>query len=314
LHRWPVLIGILAGGGLAYLPYLNAFSAQDGNGMYMTGPQGWWFPLVGARLISGAGLDYLFGEEWMRGCGRSVEFLLQCARAISLLSYPLMWIGLVAAAAAAWKLMKQQRQPTVLDHIKAIAFTAIVVQCVLDGAMHIYKHPHYYGGTWIVFPLLAWIGFDLITRHLKSLRFVLIPHVAALAGITIFLAWFTHHNRGWRTLNFGSCLGEEIRVVREINSRGVHGPFLMVSPEGKSQADDPYNFGDDVALATVHTNVNSFLRYPFSLNVIQELIDPGPAVAPTGKWLAIGAQENDSTSVQLTVINLGRPLGTRPAK
>lgn len=307
LRWWGVVMGVVAGAVILYLPYLKALQYEAGHELGMTGPDGWWFPLLGARLMSASGIDYMFGENWITlasGIGRA---MLKTAWAVSLVSYPLMWTAIVIGAFKVWMLFKRRNAATTLDHIYVLAVTVMLAQCVLDGVAHIYNHPHYYGGTWVIYPLLAWLGFDLLTARVRSFKLILPLQGIALASITIFLALAIHQNRGLRTLNYGACLGEEVRVVRELNEKGVHGPFGFFDPNGQSIADDPFNFGDHVALAAIHTNVNPFLRYPFCLNLIQELTAPGSAAAPEGVWMGIVTAERDPTSVELKVVQIVPP-------
>jgi hypothetical protein len=307
IREWPMLVGAAAGAVIVWSPYLRALAPQEANGMHLAGPGGWWFPLLGARLISNSGLDYLFGVDWFASAGRAERAALWLAWAVSLGSYLLFWIGLLAGGLLSWKLLHGRRQFTTLEHLLLIATGTIAVQCVLDGLLHIFKHPHYYGGTWVVIPLLAWIGLEVITRRARLMRFLPVPLFAALACTTIFIAISIHQNRGMRTVNYGACLAEEMRVVREINTRDVHGPFLMLGTDGRSVADDPFNFGNHIVLAAIHTNVLSFLNYPYSLNVIQELTSPGPAAAPEGLWLAIISAEDTPTSARLSVVRIVPP-------
>jgi hypothetical protein len=307
LRWWGVLMGVVLGGVLLYLPYLNALAYEPGHELALAGASGWWFPLLGGRLLSAAGIDYMFGVNWLDFAHGAGRFALIAAWIISLMSYPLVWLATALGARKAWRLFKNHRTATVFDHVVALAVAIVLAQCVLDGIAHIYHHPHYYGGTWVVYPLLAWVGYELLVKRVQVLRWFLPLQIVALLSITTYLAIAIHHNRGLRTINYGACLAEEVRVVRELNRQGVHGPFAFFNPSGASIADDPFNFGGNKALAAIHTNVNSFLRYPFCLNLIQELIAPGPAAAPSGLWLGITTIEPHPTSVELKVVPIIPP-------
>jgi hypothetical protein len=55
---------------------------------------GWFFPLMGGRLFSAAGLDYFFGDGWTRAGGVPV----QAAAAVTWVAVPMLWGGLWLAA------------------------------------------------------------------------------------------------------------------------------------------------------------------------------------------------------------------------
>src|SRR5947207_1458261 len=156
-HR-SLLVILAIGGTLAWLPYVNALLVERGEITPASGFNGWWFPLLGARMISGANLSYHFNADWFTAAPQFLQLVLYPLWAISLLSYPLMWLGLAMSAWAALHLITRRTEATPLDHIAAILLAVVLTQTILDGVGHVYAHPHYYNGTWITFPLLAWIG------------------------------------------------------------------------------------------------------------------------------------------------------------
>jgi hypothetical protein len=311
LRRWPTLLGVAIGGAIISLPYIGALRETHPDGSLPTGAAGWWFPLLGSRIISGANLSYLFPPDWMTFAGPDVRALLYAAWAISLLSYPLMWLGLVYATIIAFRWLARRRKPAaLLQQLAVLGLMVIAAQIVLDGIWHVYGHPHYYNGTWIIFPLLAWIGFDLLLRRFSPARFVLPVYAAAMGMLTFFVAAGVHRNHGVRSVNYGLCLGDEINVVRQLNALGGHGPFTFALPDGRVFVDDPFNWGRPTT--TVYTTIPTILLFPQSLNVLQELIDPGDAKTPVGAALAIQLQGNDPDSVEVRVVKL--VAATKPSR
>jgi len=255
-------------------------------------------------MISGANLSYHFNPDWFTVAPRLLQLVRYPLWAISLLVYPLMWFGLAMSAWAAFHLVAKRREPTPLDHIAALLLGVVVTQMILDGVGHVYAHPHYYNGTWIVFPLLAWIGLQCLIRLLAWLRFIVPVQAVALATISFVVAIGIHLNRGVQNVAYGPCLGDEIRLVRELNARGVHGPFRIAAPDGQTYADDPFNFGPEVDLSTISSDVPNFVKFPHGLNLIQELIDPGRANSPDGRWLGIRSFVDDPKRIDLRVVEL----------
>ena len=127
LKRWPTLIAVIFVGAIISVPYLGALRGEQDPSKIPAGAGGWWFPLLGARIISGANLSYLFTADWMSFVGaRSLTPLAQAAWLISLISYPLMWLGISYAAIIAFRwMMRRHESASVREQILVLALASM---------------------------------------------------------------------------------------------------------------------------------------------------------------------------------------------
>ncbi len=202
--------------------------------MYLVGPRpetppappslsGWMFPLVGARLLGSAGIDYFYGAETVEGP------VFAAAAWLSVVPYLLVWSGLVVAGFAlrdAWR----TAQWTPRAHLAVLAVAALTTQAVVHGVSGKFEHPHYQNGTWIATVLLAWMAVDALARRTggpamaaATTLLVLATNATAVATLAVRL----HEGRGTRNAVYGPVLAEQLEVARLLAPLAPDSPLDM---------------------------------------------------------------------------------------
>jgi hypothetical protein len=293
---WIIAIELMVACAIAIPWFRTMFEGQGADLGH--GPDGWWFPLLGARTISGANLSYIFGDQW-DSAGGAVGTVVRVATYVSLLAYPLMWLGTCVAAYRAMEALSRQRPIELRDEVSIILLSMILMQTVIDGPGNIWGLPHYYNGNWIVFPMLVWLGIDLL-KHIRLATVAIALQGATLALLLGFLALRIHRGNGIVHQFYGPNINLRITVIDALNARGWHGPFAFVQPGSDAYVVDPLNSGAQVA--PVYTNVPGFLSYPQSMNVLQELTSPGAATFPENKRIQARLINPQSTRCDLEIL------------
>ena len=205
--------------GWVYWPYLLSGDVDRAN--LSSTFNGWWFALLGPRVLSAAWIEYLFPTPWLRG-DRTWYTLLTACRVVALLAFPITWLGLCLGAAALVR--RRERSESVTIELARVGAITVLAQLLLNGVTHTYGHPHYYNGTWAALVVLAWIGIDRITR-LTLGRVVAWVQIVAVAGATTLLLARVVRTGGTRQMHFGTTLAEQVRVVRDMSHYAPGGPI-----------------------------------------------------------------------------------------
>ncbi len=208
----PALLSNVAGAVIFCGPYLRA--VYQATGSYASSPLGsvwlgWIFPLTGARLFSGVGLDYFFGPGWF-------DFWpLRAAQILSLSALPLSWVGM---AIAGKNILRGQRAPQERDasfHMSLLSIGALTSQCVLYGALRVYGHPHYLGQGWIFNLYFIWLGLSSLGRWARPLCAL---HAMGLATVLACAIVSVHSRGGTRGIHYGPTLKNQLEVAAPRNA------------------------------------------------------------------------------------------------
>jgi hypothetical protein len=220
--------GAVLAAGWAYWPHV--FHPVDVTRANLSvEPDGWWFALLGPRVLCGAWIEYLFSADWLRAGGNAwyTAFVL-CSDGSSLLVFPVGWFGLLVGLVALVRRAKRAITPVgnLPSELAAMGAIAVVTQIVLNGVTHTYGHPHYYNGTWIVFALLAWVGMDWLSRrrvvNLAPWAFLLL-----VSALPVLLLIRIIQSGGTRDLRFGATLANQMRVMRQYGAYSEDSPIQL---------------------------------------------------------------------------------------
>ncbi len=133
-------------------------SAYQGDQTPLSRPASFAFPLLGGRLLSA----YYFFDGRGVDPGPETTIAARAARGVSIVAYPLVWLGIAAGITrfrAGWRAGAAPH-----NAIAAISVLTLALQCCLDGALKIVPWPHYFTGTWIACVAFLWLGLDQLGR------------------------------------------------------------------------------------------------------------------------------------------------------
>lgn len=187
-------------------------------------------PLLGGNLI---------GSPQIAAQVRTVPDLVRVTLLGLFAIYPLAWFGCVVAARGFGSLKKPR------EIVAGVAFSGLVLQAALFGAMRIPSGPQYFFGTFALHAVLAWLAVDELRAY--RLGHILGATFGVCAAITTLgLAAVVHRDGfdpelGWPTLK------SQAAVARELNA-----------------------FADTRVL----TDVKLLQQYPQSLRTLRLLISP----------------------------------------
>jgi hypothetical protein len=250
-HRWSVL-GTLGLGAAAWSAYARYLWGTSGAPPPASNLEGLWFPLLGGRLLSASGLEYLFGPGW-EAQGPFPEGLLKAAVLVSQLAFVTTWAGMgLAALRVARALWRRRAEP--LDHAAGLGLAIVAAQCVLDWRAGAVLHPHYYNATWPAFALLSWLAVDALCQRWRAARLLPLSQAAALCVVLACLALRIHERGGTRDDRYGPTLGNQVELVRA----------LQRLPRG----------------TRVSTSVENFARFPHGLDALRALEPADPSPGP----------------------------------
>ncbi len=212
-------------------------SAPGTAGAETFSPSAIWFALLAPRLLSASGLDYILGSNWARPGGPMLAAaIFAAARIITLVAYPLVWMGMLLAARRAARVVRSGASATTFDHVAAISLTVWAAQTALDIVRNVHGHPHYYNATWIVYAIFAWLTIDaLARRHIA--HWLAAVQAASLATVLLFLLLRIHLGGGMRSRNYGPTLANQVQVVRMLNE---YSPDSPVKIEAQHYRDFPH--------------------------------------------------------------------------
>jgi len=212
--------------------------------------KGLLFPLLGGRSLSGWGLEYYFGTDWLP---RHPAFLL--LKSISGLAYLFVFAGMYFAGRMIWENRRQllfskhgAKKPVSVDtktHISLIALAALPPYMALCGLLRLFSNPNYYNGVWIVYVLLAWISIDRITTRRWAAASVAVYGVSCVA-LVVALAVLVHERGGTRGISYGPTIGNQMEIVRDIGSEDRDDIYCTV--------ENFVHFPSLVALRTISLN------------------------------------------------------------
>jgi hypothetical protein len=173
----------------------------------LTRPAALAFPLMGGRLLSA----YNFYDSRGSEPGLESTRLARIARDVSILAFPLVWLGIAVCLARCRAGSTHDGDPA--DALAFICILALILQSLLDGVMRIAPWPHYFCGTWIVCVVFLWQGL----RALNKLSVVRLPigtfvGVLYAAGTTLATAAFVIgvHRAGGGTVWYGPTMGKQL--------------------------------------------------------------------------------------------------------
>jgi len=275
LWRWKYAVaGVVVAGCVAALPY--AINLRPANPVKIPAPvgvNGWWFPLLGGRVLSAAHLAYFVGPDYFG----EAPWLVGCATIVSLAGYVLVWAGIVLAAA--WSLaVFRGAAAGPREHVAVVCLLVLLCQVLLDGAFRVFGHPHYYNATWIAYVTFAWFAADRIAG-VKLARWAVAGYGAALAYAVLFLLTRIHATGGTRDTHYGIAIGEQLSITEEINRY-------------------PQN-------TTVGSDVPQVVLYPQAMEVLRKL---APAVvSKPARHLFIHYRSSDTKDAHLELLELTPP-------
>ncbi len=211
-YKWAA-IGISAvaiGAAHSYCAYLfHAPSAFTGH----PSAQVWLFPLLAPRYFSASGLDYFFGSDQLGLAGWGGWLARTCSW-VSMLSYPLVWGGVVLAVASTRRAIRRRRFDA-REHAALLALIVLAVQIALGVLTRTHSHPHYYNATWIAFALFAWLTADWLATRAMAIA-VCVPYAGALATSLLLCVAGIRRNGGTREEGYGPTLANQMEVAAEL--------------------------------------------------------------------------------------------------
>ena len=234
-------------------------------------------PFLGGKLLTG--FDYAESVASPDG----PAWLGDIAKRTSLLMYPIIWLGIFAAASklgAFRKAMREKSTPCEFDAICATLIACLALQFVLFFALAIPPGPQYFFGTFALHSALAFLGIRMIDQYTTRIGGALLAGVLIAAHTVITIGGMrTVHYRGyeapgWPTM--ANCLG----AVRQLN-----------------------NYADQVVL----TDIELFLDYPQPIRTLRLLVPPEPGPKPRHRRLFLSYKRKDGVKTgEIVVTELSR--------
>ena len=254
---WQLLLFLTAAAlvGAPYLSFLRrSVTSQPPVGRSL---EDWLFPLLGARILTAQRIDDIVGTAWLAGDTSGWGRVIALATTVSLLAFPLVWLGLGLALVRAWTGLRSTAGQT--DRLRLRAETALLLlllvlaQVLLDGLTAKSGFTHYFNATWIAFALLAWLTVDALRADV--LRGAATAALAASTLAVVLYLLVRIHHTGPSREPYGATLANQIDVARALNRR----------PPGSS----------------LQVEVINVARFPIALGVLRALYPAdGPPLPP----------------------------------
>lgn len=195
---------------------------------------GWIFPWIGGKFFSSYGIDYFFGDRWYVSeflkSARWVRFL----SAFTFLALPVVWLGMWMSAKMVWKAFRYNMPRSSEVHLSLLSLAAVAVQCVLDGFLRLYGHPHYFNATWICFFYFFWTAFSSPAPS-RPIRFLAGlfrgGYIISMAVVLGFLILNMHASQGNEEIHYGSALGQQIEIARKVHQFNPQSPLQLDVPQ-----------------------------------------------------------------------------------
>jgi hypothetical protein len=236
---------------------------------------------VGGNLLNG--FDY--AKSVVRPEGPA--WLVDSAMWISRMIYPVVWLGIIAAALRVkitLRALRDRITPEPRDVLATLAIVCLAAQFALFNALRLPTGLQYFFGTFGLHVFLAFLGIEMLGR----VRLALPVGVALLAANTFItvgaMRAFSGHcleAPGWPTLS--NCVG----AVQQLN-----------------------RYANQVVL----TDVDFFQRYPQPIRTLRLLIPPDSGPKPKARRLLLSYKREDGKQTgEFTVTELAndqkRPPG-----
>jgi hypothetical protein len=245
------LLPLIAAG----MPYWIYLARARPSGLGLSSAAGWLFPLDGARFLSAAAIENFFGSQWFVPGGSP----LAAARALTLVAYPLCWMGAVFALLHLVKGLMRNGPLGPREGFCALLLAAFMGQVVLDGVTGTHHHTHYFSATWLVFGSFAWFAVESLPSVVRAC--VTAAYAATLAAVVAALGWSIHVGGGSRAV-YGPTLSNQLAVADQLRE------YPPATP--------------------VQTDVPNLQAFPHSFAVLRRLRPPEPgrqAATPGTLWI-----------------------------
>jgi hypothetical protein len=172
--------------------------------------QGLEYPLFSGRLFSAFGFIDARGPEH----GLESTALGIVARDVSAVAFPLLGLGLIVTVVKLFHRAGGSRPGMTPDragpalHLTRIALVALILQALMDAALHISPYPQYYCGTWPAAVLLIWLGVQSIRP--KNVRITIgVVYALSLLLSTVLFAIDIHRQHGGAVW-YGPSIGSQL--------------------------------------------------------------------------------------------------------
>jgi hypothetical protein len=211
--RWQAVLIALAVVGLVGFNYWPELQRYDPKILLTSSaPNGWWFPLLGPRVLSGGWIDYFFPAPWIANGSKGMTIVFLVLQLISLAAFAFTWLGL--GIGLVWLVRRWHAEPTVSQDLASFCAVALLGQILLNGPTHTFGHPHYYNGTWGAFAALFWIGLDQVARWRWG-RVAGYAEIGSLAAMCVLLFAKVVGQHGTREMHFGPTMANQMQVLRD---------------------------------------------------------------------------------------------------
>lgn len=232
------LLGLMFSGAMA-APYIVRFvSTRTYPVPRNAGIESWFFFLLGPRLFSGYGLDQVFlspnehlqaqvsgwsGAVYLRSAG-TWSIIFQIVSLMTVLVYPIFWVTLLA-------LLQRLRRGslTLAQDMGLLAIFIVTGQCLLNGLTRTYGQPAYFSGSFPAYAILLWLGFDYLACQRWG-RPVIAFHTLSLVLTSMLVLYRVHTTAGTRGAGFGTTLGNQVAIVRELQKYSSDSPVDVQVP------------------------------------------------------------------------------------
>ncbi len=223
-HVWTLgaqfaLISILSERYVMYVRSHAGFAVKIPD---VSGWPGWIFPFLGGRFFSFYGVDYFFGENWFSSTTPASSIGILLFGLFTWCALALVWVGMGMAVMRVWRHFRSnvESKPFHGDadfHLSFLSLAVTVSQCLLNGWMRTYTHPHFFNTTWICFYYFFWTAFSNLPRERlwRAGRFLYVLAMAACLG---FLISSIHRTGGNQQIHYGPALQAQINIVRKLNA------------------------------------------------------------------------------------------------
>ncbi len=231
-------------------------------------------PFLGGNLLSGS--DHAGGVAWPG----DLAWLAQAARWLTLLIYPVIWIGIVSSACRVVPVLRALRAGAAVgtrELFQAVLIAGLCLQFLLFTALRIPPGPQYFFGTFALHAALAFFGIDALGKIRLALPVGALFGLAS-AFVTIGGNCNMHRHAfeapGWPTM--ANCLG----AVHQLN-----------------------RYADQVVL----TDIELFQRYPQPIRTLRLFVPPEPGPKPRHRRLLLTYLRRGGVQTgELAVVELGR--------
>ena len=272
-EMWSQRLALAAGAlplVVAGLPYWAYLAGTKPHSTVASSATAWLFPLDGPRILSAAAIENHFGSAWVTEGGA----LVAAARAVTLIAYPLCWVGAGFAVLEFARGLRRDRRLGPREGFSALLLMAFIGQVALDGLTGRDQHTHYFSATWLVFGGFAWLTLDRMRP--SSLRAAATIVYAASLGTVMAALFSTIHSNGGSRVVYGPTLSNLLAVTEELRRYPPSTP--------------------------VHSDVPNLKQYPHSLELLRRLRPPPPDAGTPPRPLCIRYRSNDPRDARVELL------------